>query len=318
MGIPLVSVAIPAYNHSKFIEACLASVCEQTYPELELVLIDDGSTDGTYDIAQRFLEAHRARFRRIVVERRENQGVSANSNACIEACQGEWVHLLGSDDIIYPRKIEQIQQAISEWKAPDLALVHADVDLIDENGERVTRKNPKGRPDPGPQKNAFRELFLEEYFIFNPTVTLHRPSFLALGGFDRNLPLEDMDCWLRLAARYSIARIPETLASYRKHPGNTSRQRIKMLGAQFITSAKFLAENPGAIPDNDIRSHYRLKMKRVWRRTRKQCPWLGLEIIRSLLRSYKKTPRPDDFRRFGDILGRLARQQQPHNDLRHK
>jgi len=310
MDVPLVSVAIPAYNHSKFIEACLASVCAQTYPELELILIDDGSTDNTFGIAQRFLDAHGARFRRIVLERRANQGVSANSNACIEACHGEWVHLLGSDDIIYPRKIEQIQRAISEWKAPDLALVHADVDLIDENGERVTRKNQKDRPTPGPQRDAFQDLFLEKYFIFNPTVTLHRQSFLTIGGFDRNLPLEDVDCWLRLAVRHSIGRVPETLASYRKHPGNTSRQRIKMLGAQFITSAKFLAENPGAIPDNEIRSHFRLKMKRFWRRTRRYNPWLGLGIISSVLKSYRRTPQPDDFSRFADVLKKLATQQQ--------
>ena len=84
--LPLVSIAIPAYNHASFIEDCLASVCAQTYPELELVLIDDGSTDNTFEIAKSFLEQHRSRFLRIVLECRQNQGVSANSNACIEAC----------------------------------------------------------------------------------------------------------------------------------------------------------------------------------------------------------------------------------------
>ena len=74
MTLPLVSIAIPAYKHAAFIEECLASVCAQTYPELELVLIDDGSPDDTFAIAQRYLEAHGKRFRRIVLERRENDG----------------------------------------------------------------------------------------------------------------------------------------------------------------------------------------------------------------------------------------------------
>ena len=163
MSLPLVSVAIPAYNHSAFIEECLASVCAQTYPELELVLIDDGSPDDTFDKAQRFLAKYPDRFRRIVLERRTNQGVSGNSNACIEACSGEWVHLLGSDDIIYPTKIERIQHAIATWGEDSLALVHADCDYIDENGESVTRSRHKKPPPAGPDKNASHWLFMGEH-----------------------------------------------------------------------------------------------------------------------------------------------------------
>ncbi|MBK8524399.1 MAG: glycosyltransferase family 2 protein [Betaproteobacteria bacterium] len=74
MTLPLVSIAIPAYRHARYIETCLASVCAQTYPELELVLIDDGSPDDTFEVAKRFLDAHRDRFRHIVLERRENRG----------------------------------------------------------------------------------------------------------------------------------------------------------------------------------------------------------------------------------------------------
>ncbi|MBK9447407.1 MAG: glycosyltransferase family 2 protein [Betaproteobacteria bacterium] len=146
MTLPLVSIAIPAYRHAHFIEACLASVCAQTYPELEIVVLDDGSPDDTYEVARRFLEAHRDRFRRIVVERHENRGVSANSNACIAACQGEWVHLLGSDDLLYPEKVAHIQQAIADWQTPGLALVHADADFVNENGQPVQRSSLLPRP----------------------------------------------------------------------------------------------------------------------------------------------------------------------------
>lgn len=155
MPLPLVSIAIPAYNHASFIEQTLASVCAQTYPELELVVIDDGSTDNTFEIAKRFLAPHRDRFCRLIIERAANRGVSANSNACIAACQGEWVHLPGSDDLLYPTKVERIQAAIGEWQCPEVALVHSDVDYIDETGERIERKHDKPRPPSGIERDAY-------------------------------------------------------------------------------------------------------------------------------------------------------------------
>lgn len=306
MTAPLVSVAIPAYNHAAYIEACLASVCAQTYPELELVLIDDGSRDDTLEVARRFLEPRRERFRRIVLERQDNQGVSAASNACIVACRGDWVHLLGSDDVMHPRKIERIQQAIAEWNCAELALVHADADTIDQHGKSIARRRQKPRPAPGPDREAWRVLFLGDNFIVNPTVALRRDAFLAVGGFDRNLALEDIDCWLRLSARYAIARVPEVLASYRKHPGNTLRRRVRMLGAQFHTFGKFLAEHESLVAEADVRRHFRRCLKRFWRRMRRQQPWLLPAVLGAQLKSHLRTPQPEDYRRFGRLLDKAA------------
>lgn len=306
MTQPLVSVAIPAYNHARFIEACLASVCAQTYPELELVLIDDGSTDDTLAVARRFLEARRDRFRRIVLERQENQGVSAASNAAIAACRGEWVHLLGSDDVLHPDKVARIQFAIAEWNCPDLALVHADADTIDANGERIARRTQAPRPAPGPDREAWRTLFLSDNFVINPTVALRRETFLAAGGFDRKLALEDIDCWLRLSARHAIARVPEVLASYRKHPGNSLRRRTRMLAAQFHTFGKFVDEHGGLPGEAAIRRQFRRCLKRFWRRTRRRRPWLLAAVLGAALRSFWRTPRGEDYRAFARRLDALS------------
>ena len=305
MSFPLVSIAIPAYKHAAFIEACLASVCAQTYPELELILIDDGSPDDTFEVAKRFLSSRSDRFRRIVLERRENHGVSANSNACIESCQGEWIHLLGSDDVLYPEKVERIQDAIATWNLPDLALVHADSDTIDSNNTPTIRRKKVIRPTPGPDHEAYRWLF-HANLISNPTIAIRRDAFLSIGGFDPNLPLEDLDCWLRLSAKYAVARIPEVLASYRKHPGNSLRQRIKMLGAFFLTYAKFLEANPGLIPTRELRKHFRRNCLRFWSRIKKKQPWRFPMVIGAFCRSFVATPSPDDYRRFGEILLRTT------------
>ncbi len=306
MTLPLVSVAIPAYNHAAYIEACLASVCAQTYPELELVLIDDGSQDDTLEVARRFLEPRRERFRRIVLEHQENQGVSAASNAVIAACQGEWVHLLGSDDVLYPDKVARIQQAIADWDCPDLALVHADADYIDQHGGQLARQPRRSRPAPGPDREAWRWLFMGGHYVFNPTLALRREAVLAVGGFDSKLPQEDLDCFLRLSARYAIARVPEVLASYRKHPGNNLRRRVRVLGALFQTYGKFLAEHGSLIPDDEIRRHFRQNLKRFWRRMRRKQPWLLPAVLGAQLKSHLRTPTPEDYRRFGRLLDRAA------------
>lgn len=306
MSAPLVSVAIPAYNHAAYIEACLASVCAQTYEELELVLIDDGSTDGTSEVARRFLEAHPGRFRRVVLERQENRGVSATSNACVAACRGEWVHLLGSDDVLYQNKIGRIQQAIAEWNCPDLALVHADADIIDREGRIHARQSAKPRPPVGIEREAWRWLFMGEHYIFNPTLALRRDAFLAIGGFDAGLALEDMDFWLRLSVGHAFARVPEVLAGYRKHAGNASRRRVKMLGAHFLTYAKFIAEHAALLPEDLIRRHFRRHLKRFWRRTRRRRPWLLLPVAAALLKSRFATPGAADYRRFGLLLDRMS------------
>lgn len=306
MTLPLVSVAIPAYNHSAFIEACLASVCAQTYPELELVLIDDGSSDNTLEVARRFLEPRQSRFRRIILERRENRGVSANSNACIEACQGEWVHLLGSDDLIYPEKVARIQRAVDEWSFADLALLHADCDFVDKDGRQLTRRGLLPRPAPGPQGDAYRWIFMGRHSIFNPTIALHRRKFLDIGGFDHHLALEDIDCWLRLSARHGIARVPEVLGSYRKHPGNSLLRRVRMLGAQFMTYAKFVESNPALIAESDVRRQFRKNVWRFWRRMRKEHPGLLPMVLGAEWRAFFDTPTGADYRRFGDLLNQAA------------
>jgi len=307
VALPLVSVAIPAYNHAAYIKACLASVCAQTYPELELVLIDDGSTDGTLDIARRFLEPCRERFRRIVLERQENQGVSATSNAVIAACKGEWVHLLGSDDVLYPHKVECIQQAIAEWDCADLALVHADADMIDRHGQAIAAERlRRPRPAPGLEREAWSWLFFNRQYIFNPTLALRREAVLSIGGFDSDLALEDLDCWLRLSTRFAFARVPEVLASYRKHPANSSRKRVRMLGALFQTYGKFLAEHSGLIAEADIRRHFRRNLRRFWRRMRGQQPWLLPLVVGAWFKSHLSTPLPEDYRRFGSLLDRAA------------
>ena len=182
---PLISVAIPAYNHERFIYDCLLSVFRQSYDPLELVVVDDGSSDGTADEIRRFLRDHEQRFARAVFRSRPNRGVSATSNECIRLCRGEWVHLLGSDDLLCPEKVAVQWQMYRQWGIPEIGLIYGDAGFIDADG-RPLERSPGIRPPAGPDRQGYLELFLANR-IPNPTVALRREAFLEAGGFGAKL-----------------------------------------------------------------------------------------------------------------------------------
>lgn len=296
MNVPLVSVAVPAYNHAAFLDACLESIRAQSYPRLELVVVDDGSTDATLTVAEHFAERHAARFEHLSVIHQSNQGVSAASNRAIAACSGEWVHLLGSDDVLYPDKIQHQQQAIVGWNDPDLALVYADVNFIDATG-RILSSATRNRRPPGPDHQAYLWLLLYND-VANPTVALRRDAFLAVGGFDETLLLEDLDCWLRLSARYAVARVAGLLAGYRRHDSNTSRRQLMMFEANWDTLAKFAEQHGDLIPPPLWRVCLRRRLRSFLRWARKHAPTLVPMIFADALRSLMRTPEPAVWRRY--------------------
>ncbi|MEQ1668018.1 MAG: glycosyltransferase [Sulfuriferula sp.] len=304
MTKPLISVAIPAYNHARYIEFCLQSVVDQTYPNIELVIIDDGSTDDTATKITSFLNKHPDRFTNVIFETQNNQGVSATSNKAIGLCNGEWVHLLGSDDLMHPNKISHQFAAITAWADPNLALVYADADYIDENNVTIP-KSQKNRPKAGVISSAYLQLFLQNP-ITNPTIAIKREAFLAIGGFDETLKLEDWDCWLRLSVNYSIARLPEVLASYRYHPHNTSRNQHLMLEAMLRTFAKFLDSHGDLIPTKIRKQSFRNNLHRLYRWSRKNHPALLLPILKDALASPFHIPTAQNYKYYAERLTRVA------------
>jgi alpha-1,3-rhamnosyltransferase len=299
---PLFSVAVPSYNHGRFIRDCLLSVAAQTYPHLELVVIDDGSSDDTAEVIRSFIAEHEKRFARVVFRSRPNRGVSATSNECLQLCRGEWVHLLGSDDLLTPDKVAVQWQMLQEWDVPELGLVYADAGYIDGEG-RALDKSLGTRPPPGPTRDGDRELFLANP-IPNPTVALRREAFLAVGGFDETLFLEDWDCWLRIAARYPIARVPRVLAYYRYHAANTHRRQAEMLEAMLISFGKFLRDDRSRLPASVVRKNWRKNLHRLWRWARKADPGSLPLMVWSGLSSLSGLPDPEDYFRFASRIRR--------------
>jgi GT2 family glycosyltransferase len=201
---PLVSVIIPTYNRCAWLPRAIESVLDQTYAPLELIVVDDGSTDRTPDLLKAY-------GRDIRVIRQTNKGVSGARNAGIRAAGGELIALLDSDDSWLPEKLEH---QVAFFRASPRAMICQTEEIWIRNGNRV---NPKKR------HQKFSGMIFEKTLplcLVSPSAVMMRASlFEEVGLFDERLPAcEDYDLWLRIAWKYPVYLISIPLIV--KHGGH--------------------------------------------------------------------------------------------------
>ena len=218
---PLVSVVVPAHNAEGTLAQTLMSAMAQTYPHLEIVVVDDGSTDGTAGLVSRFTDG--ARVVRMVTSARPGAGAARNSG--LAAANGEYVAFLDADDLWHPRKIEK-QVAIAA-EMGEFGFIYTYAGRID------GRDNPLSPMPQIPIDGFGFWRHLHWNFVGCGSVILaRRDVLLAIGGFHEDVDgCEDYLLQLRLAAHYPIACIREVLLSYRDRPGSVSSDRESMLRA---------------------------------------------------------------------------------------
>jgi len=196
--MPWVSIIIPTYNRRDFLREAIRSVLEQSFRDFELIVVDDGSDDGTREMIQREFPGL------LTYLYQENQGVSRARNRGLKLAQGEFMAFLDSDDLWLPRKLER-QMAFMQ-SHPKAQICYTDEIWI----RRGVRVNPK-------KKHAKYSGWIYPrclpLCIISPSSALMRRGLLEeVGGFDEELPVcEDYDLWLRISARHPIHFLPEKL-----------------------------------------------------------------------------------------------------------
>jgi glycosyltransferase involved in cell wall biosynthesis len=208
---PLVSVIIPTYNRAGLVRQAVASVQAQTFRDFEIVVVDDGGTDGTCEVFSSRRELR-------VLRHPHRCGVSAARNTGIAAARGEWLAFLDSDDLWLPEKLAR--QILLLEDQPELRLCQTDETWV-RRGVRVNKPAAFGK--------VAGWIFLPSLgrcMISPSAVMLHRRLFDDHGGFDAALPAaEDYDLWLRLTWRYEVGLVDEPLVIKRGgHPDQLSRQ----------------------------------------------------------------------------------------------
>lgn len=223
-----ISVVIPTYNYGRFIREAIDSVLAQTYAPLEILVVDDGSTDDTEQIVR----AYGDRVRYI---RQQNAGVGAARNTGIASARGEYVAFLDSDDVWLP---EKLAKEIARFETdPELGLVYGGAERFDESGTlSVALDGIEGWIAP-------ELLRLERSVISSGSGTL-LPKRVAeeVGGFDANLqPSEDWDFCYRVALRHRVGFVPEVLVRYRQHGGGLHLNVARMERGMMLALEKAFA-----------------------------------------------------------------------------
>jgi len=235
--MPRVSVIMPVYNGEAFIAHAIQSVIAQTYPHWELIVVDDGSTDGTSSIVAGFSDS---RIRYIY---QENQGLAAARNTGIRAVRGDYVAFLDADDEWYPQFLARCALVMQASERPSLAGVYTSFVHIDENGDMLPQS---GNSIVAPQ--ALHARLLEGGF-FPPHAALVRADVVkAIGMFDTNLDgqgTEDWDLWLRLSREYTLQGIADPLARYRVSPDSMSTNAASMHDNRMAVLAKHFGPPQG-------------------------------------------------------------------------
>jgi glycosyltransferase involved in cell wall biosynthesis len=232
---PLVSVLIPLYNHEQFIEQTLESIVGDSYPNKELIVIDDGSKDASFQRAKRWSEEYGRSFSgRFEVLTRENRGVSATLNELLALSHGDYIAYVSSDDYLLPdgiaTRLEYLERNL------DKMLVVGDYITVDFEG-KILNKSGIEELFEGSRKRLINNRLLSYEMIFNwclagPVYMGRRELYERIGGYDESLAVEDWDFCLKLLPNEWLGFVDYTVAAYRLRPaeasmGHTVQQRIR-------------------------------------------------------------------------------------------
>jgi glycosyltransferase involved in cell wall biosynthesis len=213
---PKLSVIIASYNHQNYIAETLRSLEEQTFGDFEIIIVDDGSSDKTVEVARNTQS-------RAQIYTQENRGVVAARNRGIDLAKGKYICFVDSDDMVLPERFAK-QVALLDGDA-ELGLVFADAIIIDSKGEKIGRFG-----DVYPVVSGDVAQMLALHYCFTPmiTVMVRADVLRKTGPFEKPGPISDYMKWIEVAHISKVHYEPEPLGCWRRHQASTSKQANKV------------------------------------------------------------------------------------------
>jgi glycosyltransferase involved in cell wall biosynthesis len=214
MPKPAISVAMSVYNGERFLPLAIESVLGQSFADFELLILDDGSTDGSAATIRRYAEAD-SRVRPVI---RENRGLIASLNQLLDMAEAPLVARMDADDICRPERFARQVAFLTDH--PDYGVVGSWSEDIGEHGEALVRS---GADHPLVHEEMLAAIEQGEQLICHPAVMFRRDVVLSVGGYHAAFRhCEDLDLWLRLSSVTRMGNIPERLLRYRRYPDQVS------------------------------------------------------------------------------------------------
>ncbi len=210
MTSPLVTVICVCYNHARFVTDALDSVVNQTYPNVELIVIDDGSTDGSGKVIKKWMATHQDAT---LIMNGKNLGYCKTFNKAFQISKGTFYIDLSADDVLMPRRIEEGVNLL-EKSGADFGVTFSDAQYMDEQGKPIRLHSEKYPHATIPSGDIYEEV-VQRYFICSPTMMFRRSVLDSLQGYDELLAFEDFDFWIRASRNFKFIYSPEVLVKKR-------------------------------------------------------------------------------------------------------
>jgi glycosyltransferase involved in cell wall biosynthesis len=218
---PLVSIVALCYNHAPFLREALDSILAQTYPSLEVWLVDDASTDSSAEILREYAAQNPAWHLLLLPENLKN---CRAFNTAFRQCRGEFVVDFATDDVLLPDRVAS-QVALFQALPDTYGVVYSNAELIDEAGQLLRlhhQPDGKGQLRPRPATGWVFADVLDHYFICTPTMMMRRAVLARLGGYDESLSYEDFDFWVRASRDWQFQYQDAVTTRRRRHPRSMS------------------------------------------------------------------------------------------------
>jgi len=233
--MPLISVVIPVYNNETTIQETIESVLSQSFSDLELIVINDGSQDSTLKIVSSILDP------RLKVFSYPNAGLAATRNRGVSHASGEYISFIDADDLWTPDKLEAQFKALQV--NPQAAVAYSWTDWIDESGQFL---RPGGHISVN--GDVFATLLVRDFVESGSNPLIRTEALAEVGGFDESLPaVEDWDMWLRLAAGYEFVCVPSPQILYRVSSSSMSSNVWKMEAGSLRVIERAFAVAPESL-----------------------------------------------------------------------
>jgi alpha-1,3-rhamnosyltransferase len=228
---PLVSVVIPCYNHDRYVQLCIESVIDQDYENIELIIIDDGSSDQSPNKIRELVAKCERRFERFHFRERQNKGLCATLNEALEWCEGDYYTAIASDDLMYKNKISlQLEELNNSPNFQKYCAVFSGFEIVDNKGTVKSTTTYKKKITLN-----FRNYYGRRWLCAS-TALIKMSAIKNVGRYDDTLSYEDLDMWIRLLKKSgNFLVLPEALVGLRKHENNMSNNRFMIFKGELKT-----------------------------------------------------------------------------------
>lgn len=232
---PLVSIICLCYNHQRFVKEAVCSAIQQTYPNIEIIVVDDGSMDGSTQAIKEILKDHPSIS---FIDLKTNRGNCAAFNLGLSVAKGKYIIDFATDDVMLPNRVAK-QVSFFEQLSLGFGVIFSDAEYINEEGHHLRyhyRRDKNGKlKQIIPQSDIYSDL-LGNYIISPPTMMIKREVLDSLGGYDEKLAYEDFDFWVRSSRKYKYAYQDECLTKVRIVKNSHASSHYKVGDAKLYST----------------------------------------------------------------------------------